>query len=55
MLFRSTGGLPLTAAGNGNTGTGYGSGGSGGWSGNVATARTGGAGAPGVIVIFEYC
>ena len=50
-----TGGLPLTAAGNGNTGTGYGSGGSGGWSGNVATARTGGAGAPGVIVIFEYC
>jgi hypothetical protein len=46
--------LPGVAAGaDGVAGTGYGSGGSGGCSGSGTTARTGGSGAPGIMII-EY-
>lgn len=43
----------VAAGGVGVAGTGYGSGGSGGCSGSGTTARTGGAGAPGIMII-EY-
>lgn len=47
------GGLGLTALGNGNNGTGYGGGGGGGLS-TSNQSKTGGTGASGVIIIYEY-
>ncbi len=47
------GGAATATTGNGNVGTGYGSGGSGGNAYNT-TQRTGGNGAPGVVIITEY-
>ena len=47
-----TGGVGLTADGAGNAGVGYGAGGGG--SVSHSAARAGGAGAPGVLIIYEY-
>lgn len=46
-------GASLTTAGAGNAGTGYGAGGGGGLS-TANTARAGGAGTAGIIIIYEY-
>jgi hypothetical protein len=40
---------------NGAAGTGYGSGGSGAFSQADGTSKSGGAGAPGIVIITEYC
>lgn len=48
------GGIGLIAAANGNAGGVYGSGGGGATSSGVNTSRTGGAGAQGVIVVWEF-
>jgi hypothetical protein len=48
------GGQASQQAGNGSAGSGFGSGGSGGAGGNSQVALTGGAGAPGVVIVEEF-